>query len=267
MTIPIVGFWIVLALTVAVVIYIVRQIIRDRSQINLANALTFLTGALVVILVFLFPYAFPQSSNVSTVRVIDWDGYRSFDKLLLDMQGCIDSTATSNIYGTKPMYFVEFEVNIELIIVNDGNVSNGIVKVEAPYEQLAWTVYMTKSPVWYIATYSSNESNDQIDFPVEMPARVPRKLNFRGYSAVEAYPDVDYGSVANYAESLSPIKWTLTTIDGQQVVHDSDLFVTAPEATDNGKFKFDKECNTLVPKWPLPILGTQIDSSSSMKPK
>ena len=172
------------------------------------------------------------------------------------MQSCKDSEHSSNISGTKPAYFIIYNIYVTFTIMDDGNIPNGIIKIDTPYDKFP-ALYMAQAPLWYLTISSTSEFVENVTLPIELPPRFPKKLEINAYHATETQPEVSYQSLDKDAKILSPIIWTFTTVDNDAITYSTDFFANAPEAVADGKFKFSQECKTVAPNWPFPAVGTQ----------
>lgn len=109
-------FWACLVLAVGLVIYVVRIWRKDGAQSSIRNALTILSGVILIVLLFVVPYAFPDNQDITDVHVISWDGPSSAKKPLLVMWSCRDESMPSNLSGTTPTYVVVLESDVELTL-------------------------------------------------------------------------------------------------------------------------------------------------------
>lgn len=260
MTVPRIAFIITTILIILVISFIYRKAKKDKRVISVSNAFTVLTGVLLVVFLFLIPYVFPNAINSTDVRIIEWDGYRSMDKLIMTATSCKDELETSNIYGTKPAYFIILSAKIVFTFANYGNVPDSLISVEIPDEN-SFAKSMTGLNLWYIFVSNPDEINTEIDLPIELPQRVPKKWMFQAFHAIETQPDISYSPVYDYFESTTPLVWTFKTLDGKQITHISEfLTLDSIEAVDDGKFEFTQDCKDIVPLWTFPALRTQINN-------
>jgi hypothetical protein len=121
MTLSRVLFVLIVVLIICVVVFILKKARKDKRILSVSNALTVLTGVLLVILLFLVPYAFPSATENTDVKIIDWSGDRSVNTPIMTMTSCKDELHTSNITSKKPAYFVMLSTRFIFTFANYGN--------------------------------------------------------------------------------------------------------------------------------------------------
>jgi len=254
-----VAFWICLVFVVGLAIYVGREWRRGGAQTNVRNALGILSGVVLAVLFFVVPYAFPDQQDLTDVRVIGWDGPTSARKPLLIMWSCRDEGMPSNFSGTTPTYAVILESKLELTLVNYGTIPDGIVAVEIVHsEDEEFIVPMLWRPMWYVITRDATDESMEVDLPMELHPRIPRKLHVRAFRQIETKPEVPASSLYRHAEPLKTVIWRLRTLE-EEIDHRSEFMFYAPEALDDGRFKFERECREVIPEWPLPIVWSQVN--------
>jgi hypothetical protein len=183
------------------------------------------------------------------VHIVDWEGPTVNRNLLVEVYSCLHEQ-----HGMVE-HFVILETWIALTFVADG-LPNAIVRIEPIYHtdfERHWRL-----PVWYITAHKTYKSNERVPLPIELPPRVPKKIYFRAIHVIRSEPP-NRGSwtaariITEYERTLSPLSWTFTLLDQEQIVHTSELFFGAPEAVDDGRFKFSKKCKEIINDWPVPI--------------
>jgi hypothetical protein len=117
---------------------------------------------------------------------------------------------------------------------------------------------MTGLGIWYIFISMPDNEDKKVQLPLELPVRTPRKWVFQSFHAIGTQPSISYSPFYDYATSITPLTWTFKTLDNNTVAYTSDFLFVAPEAIDDGKFEFSRDCADVVPDWPFPAVGTQI---------
>lgn len=245
--------------------YISKRKRKNRSQfiltigsivtaITILSSISIIKDSLDLFIDHIRPWV---NSNRHNIQIIDWDGHRSLDKLVLTLRGCQDSQRVSSILGKTPKYYVIYEASIEFTVVNYGQFVDGIVEIGIPEDGLAMQPF-AQLPTWYVWVKTNEGVEQGTQLSINLPPRVPKKIELRAFYRVETQPNRTVNPISEYASALSPIEWTFTTLDEESFTHQSEFLLDVTDAVDDGLFDFSKECEQMLPRWPLPVVGIQI---------
>jgi hypothetical protein len=136
---------------------------------------------------------------------------------------------------------------MDKVQVNSQDASNGIIRIEPIYENDF--TRKSKTPLWYVTMYEPGNLKTPIDLPIDLPPKSPRKWFFRAITVVSTQPEINNVPYQKYGEKLSPLTWTFTLVNQEQVTHTSNLFIVVGDSGD-GKHDFSRKCKELLPEWP-----------------
>jgi len=191
--------------------------------------------------------------------IADWIVPHSYlsDELLVFQKSCKDDEGFSSAIGSSPAYHVILESWFALTFVNPNSIPDGIIQIEPVYNtdfEKQWQL-----DVWYVTMYETNDLEDIVFPPIELPPNTPVKRYFKVVHVLDVHPDISASAIYKYAdEELSPLRLTFTATEDSQIVYTIDLQQYAPEALNDGKFKFEKDCSDILSNWPVPMAGRSL---------
>lgn len=241
-------------------IIIIRKFKKDKRLLNVPNLLTILSGIFIVILVFIFPYAFPGNKQTSKVEIVEWDSRKSYNKPIMRVMSCRDEALTSNILATEPVYFLILELDIDFTFSNNGDIPNSIVDTRIvtidPYGEST-----TGLDSWYLFISSHDDPEKQINDPLELPQHSAREWNFKAFQWIETKPGIGVSPIlTEYINSLTPVTWRFKTQDNSTLEYQHEFLTDYQEAVIDEQFDFTDSCEDIVPVWVFPAIRLQIST-------